>query len=247
MKLTYSSVDSPAWANPQRTKINCFVKFDHIKQKVQFTAEPSVSEPHGKEIYELCASGKFGPVAAFEPKSAVGEDDAVEPERLLFLDRWPEVYRFILEANQESSAGTIRGQILVWSSMIEVLVTRLLESFLIDHKISKKLLHDNKEMNFSTRISLSFGLGLICKDEQRTCDRVRTIRNCAAHNWLIDLPKIQSELRSLYDADHSEILEWQEDINYLVRLVYGGSCAKLANNLTDRTELASRHKRVVLG
>lgn len=50
MKIAVESIRDPRWANEERTRINCFVKFTHLKEQVPFTADPNDSKAHGREM-----------------------------------------------------------------------------------------------------------------------------------------------------------------------------------------------------
>lgn len=50
------------WANPSHTMINLLVKFSHLPSEVEFTASSNDPEPYGREFFELCLSGRFGPI-----------------------------------------------------------------------------------------------------------------------------------------------------------------------------------------
>jgi len=137
--------------------------------------------------------------------------------------------------------------VLVWSSIVELLIRRLVDTFLIEHQITQKLI-DGPLFPFSARINTAFSLGLISKSEHKSCDNIRVIRNHVAHRWSVtlDAPKVQSALRSLYDADHSNTLEWIEENEFLIKMVYSGSCAALALRLAERQKAAEDAKRVQL-
>jgi hypothetical protein len=123
MNLTYSSVRDPRWAAPDHSAIDCIVKFDHLKQEVKFTANPKDSMQHGREIFERCATGKYGSIGEFQP--ATGRTSLSSPESVSqsqVFQQWPEMCDFLNEANRENDSGTVRGQVLIWSSMIELLI-----------------------------------------------------------------------------------------------------------------------------
>lgn len=244
MKLTYSSVRNPRWATPDHSVILCLVKFDHLKQEAEFAANPNDCMSHGREIFGDCANGKYGPVADFKSDVERGPTPppTFEPQ-LHFFKQWPEVLDFLNEANKENASGTIRGQVLVWSSMIEVLIGRLLSAFLIEHKIASELL-ESSSCTFSVQIDLAFSLGLISKSEHRTCHKIRDIRNHVAHSWSITLldKKVYSALKSLYDLDHADTFVWIEEIEFLVKMIYAGSCGTLALRLAERQIEAANRK-----
>lgn len=64
---TYSSVTSPKFINEQTTRIMCLVKFDKFKETIQFIATADDCEEHGKQIFDECMAGNYGPIAAYEP------------------------------------------------------------------------------------------------------------------------------------------------------------------------------------
>ena len=65
--MNYSNIKNPQWVNAENTVIDCVVTFDHIGEPVPFTANPNDSAAHGREIFERCAAGEFGEVAAYVP------------------------------------------------------------------------------------------------------------------------------------------------------------------------------------
>ncbi len=247
MKRKYSTVRSPKWANEENSKIDCVIKFSDLKVEVPFTADPLDTEAHGREIFETCAAGVHGPVAEYDSKPLVTKDHSPKNPTDPLISNWPEVNQFIEEANRENQAGTERSQILVWSSMIETLVYRLLESFFVKHPITKKALY-SKEMTFSTAIDLSFCLELITKKEHKSCSNIRQIRNHVANNRSFGTSdqKIPRAFGSLYVADRSTLFEWSDDTAHQVKIVYTGSCGMLAVRLVDRIDSAAMHQRLIL-
>lgn len=247
MTVVYTSVHSPRWADEQKSRIDCFVKFDHYKVEVPFTADARDIEAHGREIFEKCVAGVYGPVADFDPGFRNTSDAATIAYIDPFATSWPELNQFIEEANRENLSGTTRGQVLVWSSMIEVLIFRILKRFLVEHKVTAKLL-DSKEMTFSTAIDLSFGLGLISKNEHLRCHKIKEIRNIFAHDWSPDVQhqNVSKPLTALYNEDHSKKYKWRDDTEYLIKIIYAGSCGRLAVNLAERIDSASKQQRHVL-
>jgi hypothetical protein len=66
--MNYSSVTNPTWADAEHSLIACNVNFDLIgdeSEVVPFTASPNDVEAHGREIFERCVAGEFGPIAAY--------------------------------------------------------------------------------------------------------------------------------------------------------------------------------------
>lgn len=66
--MNITSVTNPQWANSENTLINCGIKaVEFGNQVLPFTASASDVEAHGREIYAGLISGKYGPIAAYEP------------------------------------------------------------------------------------------------------------------------------------------------------------------------------------
>lgn len=231
MEINYTNVANPRWADAKNSSIICDVKFDHLKSVVPFGANPNDNEAHARKIFRECVDGKYGEIQAFNAEATVNHLQISDQPPAEF----PELIELLKEANLENSSGTIRGQVLIWSSILELMVTRLLDSFFVDHKIADELL-DNSSFTFSVQINLAFSLGLISKKQHKVCDNVRIIRNHVAHNWKLNLSmqKLEKALKSLFDLDHSENLIWKDDTDFLIKLVYSPSCASLALELNNR-------------
>lgn len=167
---------------------------------------------------------------------------------------WPEVEKFLSHANAENARGTPRGIVFVWSTMIEMLLGNILQEFLIDHSVSKKLVWEDAHSSlasFSGRAKLCFALGLISRRDLSVCDGVRKVRNVAAHTRDFDLddPSVSKQvlksLRALYDLDHSKLYEWEAgDLTFLIRHFYASSCASLALRLAERRAEMSTERRI---
>jgi hypothetical protein len=65
MKLIYAK--DPKWANRRQTLINLIVRFEEINEDLPFTASPTDSEAHGRDIYARAVAGEFGTIAPFDP------------------------------------------------------------------------------------------------------------------------------------------------------------------------------------
>jgi hypothetical protein len=65
-KMEYTTVSNPQWADVAHTCIQCIVNFTEFGPS-PFGAHPNDIEPHGKEIYQRCINGEFGPVAEYIP------------------------------------------------------------------------------------------------------------------------------------------------------------------------------------
>lgn len=86
---------------------------------------------------------------------------------------------FLAEFNKETERGTA----LAAAAMLDELLGRIIESFLIPNKGSKALLDGfNAPLGtFSARIASAFALGLLSEVEYRQCELIRKVRNEFAH------------------------------------------------------------------
>lgn len=244
--IKYTSVREPRWANNEKNLIDCIVKFEHLKVEVPFTASPRDVEVHGQEIYSRCVRGDFGAVENYQPDPTriVPTTVNVAGDVPILVHSWPEIEKFLLQANIENVQGTPRGIVLVWASMIEELLGRLLEAFLVNHSSSRDLIWDDAHSSlgtFSGRSKCCFVLGLISRDELMICDRIRSIRNATANQWNMDLenPKFTKyfspAIRAIYDADHAQLYNWiADDLVFMIKHFYAGSCAMLAIKFAER-------------
>jgi hypothetical protein len=64
--MEIKNVRNISWSNPEHTTIDCEV--DHVIYGwISFTASPNDVELHGREIYEVIVSGKYGVISEYEP------------------------------------------------------------------------------------------------------------------------------------------------------------------------------------
>ncbi len=86
---------------------------------------------------------------------------------------------FLGDFNKETERGTA----LAAAAMLDELLGRVIESFLIPNKGSKALLDGfNAPLGtFSSRIASAFALGLVSEVEYRECELIRKVRNEFAH------------------------------------------------------------------
>ena len=232
-----------------------FLRFseNHLKDEVIFVASPNDTEPHGREIFASCVRGDFGEVAAcLSAITKTTESDARTSQTPPLWPGWPRASEFIQEANLESARGTLRGMILVSASMIDEFLGNIIEAFLIDHSISRDMIWKDSHgplSTFSGRSNIAFCLGLINKDELRVCDSIRVIRNVAAHEWKISLDnqevanKALPKLKALYDEFYADKFLYKEDLEFLIKLIYVGSCTALAALLARRQTEAIAERR----
>lgn len=71
-------------------------------------------------------------------------------------------------------------------------------------------------------------MGCIDKNDEEKCHHIRRIRNAAAHDWELSIssPDVLLGLRALYQSDHSKVFVFHDDLDFLIRQVYAGSCAR---------------------
>ncbi|HLP67648.1 MAG TPA: hypothetical protein VK181_09010 [Rhizobium sp.] len=177
--VRYSSVRDPKWSDSQKTSITCWVKFDHCETEVPFTASPADVEPHGQEIFSRCSSGEFGLVSECD---ACACDEVSETPPLPV--EMQELQKYLDEANKENAHGTERGTVLVWASILDEMLTKLLKSFLIPldkGKLDEIFEPDGPLSTFSAKTKIAFAVGLITKEEADCLNSVRKIRNDFAH------------------------------------------------------------------
>lgn len=73
--------------------ITLLVKFPWLSEEVPFTASPSDTEPHGRELYQRAVAGEFGEIAPYIPEPEPVVVPAVDPLEKLkaFLVANPDV------------------------------------------------------------------------------------------------------------------------------------------------------------
>lgn len=230
------SVRNPQWANEGGTAINCLVRTNTLHQEVPFTATPDDSEAHGREIFARCLAGEFGPVASLEPKP---------PRQPLSQLEVPAGYhrleRFLLEANRENSRASFRSVVIIWGSLLDNLLDEMLEAEALRASAAGEAV-GKPPRALDARIKRALDAGLINQEEADRCHHVRRIRNAAAHEWELSLETedVLPSLRALHEADHSHLLVFHEDLEFLFQQVYSASCAILVVKFIDRLPAGER-------
>jgi hypothetical protein len=75
--MNYTSVTNPIWSNQEHTIIDCMVVFTELgTTPVPFTASQNTVYPYETEIFNDCAAGRYGPVAAYVPPPPAPEPTA---------------------------------------------------------------------------------------------------------------------------------------------------------------------------
>ena len=229
MKITYSSVREPRWANHDKTAIDCQVYFEHLKSEVPFTASATDIEPHGREIFDRCIGDEFGEIAP--PITSTKSPENFEAPPL--SSGWYDIHQFLDEANRENASGTERGLVLVWAAMLDEMLCRLLEHFLVVDKVTHGVLRGGPGdplTSFSSRTKVAFSLGLIAKDEMQAIDKVRAIRNDFAHKVGVSLE--DQSFRSKCEDIYSRTVG--DEATFEARHFYSAGCARLLMVLSNR-------------
>jgi hypothetical protein len=238
VKITFSSVREPQWANLEKTAIDCLVFFEHLKCEVPFTASATDIEPHGREIFSRCIDEEFGEIA---PLKALA-DTAEEAETSSLPAGLHDINQFLEEANRENASGTDRGLVLVWASMLDEMLCRMLERFLVVDKVTTGVLRGGPGdplTSFSSRTKVAFSLGLIAKDEMQTIEKVRAIRNDFAHKLGISLE--EQSLRSKCADLYRRVVG--DDATFEARHYYSMACARLLMVLSNRIDAIEGERR----
>lgn len=233
IKIEITSARNPKWANEDCTAIDCLVRTNTLHQEIPFTASPNDSEVHGRELFARCLAGEFGVIAPM---------DAAAKQQNLLATGLPTEYsrlqKFLNEVNLENGRKSFRSVVVLWGSYIdnlldEILETNALRALAAGEPVGKP------PATFDARIRRAFELGLIEQEDADRCHSIRLIRNAAAHEWELSLAteNVLPSLRALYEADHSQLLVFHEDMEFLLQMVYASSCALLVMKLIDRDQL----------
>lgn len=226
------SVRSPQWVDERHTSINCLIRTNTLAEEVPFTASSHDPEPHGREVFARCIAGDFGEIAPME-QPGVLRDVTTQPELLAQFKRLEILLGF---TNLENARRSFRSVVILWGSFLDGLLDKLLEVDAL-RALSAGQAAGKPPRTFDSRIKMAHAAGIIDQEEADKCHHIRHIRNAAAHEWELHLgtDKVLPSLKALYEADHSAVLIFHEDLDYLLQQVYSASCAmiimRLLNNL----------------
>ncbi|WP_252106577.1 MULTISPECIES: DUF4145 domain-containing protein [unclassified Halomonas] len=236
IKIEILSVRNPQWANEGRTTINCLVRTNILHLEVPFTATPYDSEAHGREIFVRCLSGEFGEIAPMESKPATQPLPQSE-----LPANYHRLERFLLGANRENRRQSFRSVVIVWGSMLDNLLDEMLE-VKASRASSAGEAVGKPPKTLSARINKALNARLIDQEEASRCHHIRRIRNAAAHEWELSLVTgdVLPSLRALHEADHSKVLVFHEDLEFLLQQVYSSSCAMLVMKFIERLAAIGR-------
>ncbi len=231
VKIEILSVRNPQWVNDDHSAINCLIKTNTLCREVSFTASPYDPEPHGREIFAKCVAGEYGVIAS-SMKSRVPQQPLPQ---LNIPAKYQRLETFLLEANKENSRKSFRSVVIVWGSMLDNLLDEMLE-FEALRTVALGKNAEKPPKTFNARIEQALNVGLINRQEAEKCHYIRQIRNAVAHEWDLSLEtkNLLPSLRALYEADHSALLVFHEDLDFLLQQVYSSSCAMLVMRFLDR-------------
>lgn len=230
IKTKILAVRNPQWANENHTAIDCLVRTNTFQQELPFTASLYDPEAHGREIFSRRILGEFGEIAPLK---------IAPPPQSLISIKLPAIYsilaKFIDEANRENSRKSFRSVVIIWSSFLDNLLDKLLESDSLCDSSAKRHI-EQPPRTFCARIKQALAQGLIDKKEKDKLHHIRKIRNAAAHDWNLSLSTkdVLPNLIALYEADHAQLLVFHNDFEFLIQQVYSTSSAMLAMKLIDR-------------
>jgi DNA-binding MltR family transcriptional regulator len=144
---------------------------------------------------------------------------------------------FLADFNKE----TERGAALAAAAMLDELLGRIIETFLIPNKGRKALLDGfNAPLGtFSSRIASSFALGLLSEIEYRECELIRKIRNEFAHQIKVSFKteKVVSLCAQLQVSAKS-----YGDVHVNTRGQFTTAAIALILNLTNRPYYVSERR-----
>lgn len=203
--------------------IDCWVKFNHCKHELTFSASAVDPAPYGQKLYERLRSGEFGeihPCGTFARYfRAVNSPREINltPETFSFLHQGLE------EANLENSRGTPRGIVLVWSALLEIALSEVIRSKLPGETLAKTL---------GGKISQLQKKGVLSDaDDCKDLIAISDIRNHAAHNLrfsqfehLREDENVFRAYRHIYVGYAEAMYHEVADLLFIARNVFSVSC-----------------------
>lgn len=194
--ITYSSVRAPKWNSPNRSSINCLVKFDHSPDEHPFTAAPYDSEPHGREIFQRLVAGEFGEIAPFEPRPIDAEAHRQAAAAFNSFATTPSGAESLAEIddyNEEIASRSSRGL----ATHAETYLSKGLAIFLQRAGVPDSKI---KRVSFAKKIEEAEILGAISRTERIALDLIRKIRNEIAHEngnfYTVEILNLTKQLHS---------------------------------------------------
>lgn len=233
IKIEITSARSPKWANEDCTAIDCLVRTNTLHREIPFTASPNDPEVHGRELFARCLAGEFGVIA---PMDAATKHQTLQQTGL--PPGYSRLQQFLNEVNLENGRKSFRSVVVLWGSYLDNLLDEILEANALRALAAGEPV-GKPPATLDARIKRALELGVIDQKDAEKCHSIRRIRNAAAHEWELSLAteNILPSLRALYEADHSQLLVFHEDLEFLLQMVYATSCAMLVMKLIDRDQL----------
>jgi len=227
-QIVAETIRDPRWVSEDGTRVNCIVKFSHLKEEHEFTAYAFDCEPHGREIWERCVNGEFGIIKSYQPSQNAGEMQLNE-----MPDDFKNINSFLEIVNSENDKKSFRIVAILWGSFLDEILGELLANYKAlnsDANIKADKLHQ--------KIIKAFEYQLIDEEQKSRLENIRHIRNKVAHNWKLTLDdkELSGHLKTLYELDHAELFEYVEDLDFLLQMILSGSCAKAALEVKNIAE-----------
>jgi hypothetical protein len=220
--ISWAQSTDSFWVQSPRAPIDCWVKFNHSKQEVPFTASPEDTEQHGRLLYNRLISGEFGkihPYGSFSYTSSwrnSPRETSLSPETISIFAQAMD------EANTENENGTARGIVLVWSALLEVCLAEVLRSKHDDQSVARTIGQKVSQLNSA-----------ITLDSELLADltAITEIRNKAAHelyftsfSHLRELERAYEGYERLYSGFAAETFHEVEDLLFVARFVFAPAC-----------------------
>ena len=235
MSGEYSTVKNPKWADDEKTSIHCLVKFEAQKVARWYHA----TRDCGGEIFFRCLNGDFGTIAEYDglqPPSTPqgGAWLEVFPSDLVGKEFRPmkDIEEFFCEANFENERGTVRGILLVWGAMVE----NMLDNFVLAkaEQAYKKEKQRLSFISFNRLIEIAEKHALLDSGFIADLNSIKKIRNCAAHEWRLNLEndevrKIMPHFEDLRVRYFDELWHPSTELLHISRQFYGPACMALIN------------------
>ncbi|WJR66969.1 hypothetical protein QTA58_22720 [Neorhizobium sp. CSC1952] len=149
------------------------------------------------------------------------------------------IQRYLADANAENATGTHRGLVLVWASIIDDVLMRMLNEHFValNPRQRDALFGPNGPLNeFSSRTKMLRALGILHSDEVAVIDDLRRIRNKFAHALGISLnePELSLQCNNFGNTMTGEMGIGDP------KLKFSGGCGSLLMLLINRLSRITR-------
>lgn len=235
LKVEVVSVRCPKWQDNSHSSILCLVRTNTLSLEGPFSASPNDSEPHGREIYQRCLAGDFGPIEEASISTDPPHSGQINPESTPNLGGWPELPQFLLEANAENERGTVRGIVLVWGAMLEATLYKCIVE--ASPKPLSKAIQKLEFRPLGPKIDEARDLKLVRGEFVDFLKTIKEVRNAVAHNWDISLSnqvfceKVLPNMRKLHTFFPNSVIVFHEDLEFLAKMVFTPAVANSVMHL----------------